>query len=73
MDNNKINVTMSALIKEYVNNNEKVRVIIKTNNRHTPHTVVGESNNLNTRLIRRNELRRYNIRNYVYSLLILYI
>ncbi len=75
MDNNKIQCPLCrTLIKEYINNGEKVRVLIKANNRRTSHTnvnVLGDG--LNARLITRNELRRYNIRNYVYSLLILYM
>ena len=75
MDNNKIECPLCrTLIKEYLNNDERVRVLIKTNNRSTSHTNVRErGNNLNARLITRNEIRRYNIRNYVYSLLILYM
>ena len=73
MDNNKINCPLCrATITEYSNDDGKVRVlIIKTNS--PPPTIQVTNEDLNTRLITRNEIRKYNMRNYVYSILILYM
>lgn len=72
MYNNKINCPLCrATITKYSNNDEKVRVLI-IENRETP-PVDLTNGDLNVRLITRNEIRRYNMRNYFYSLLIIYI
>ena len=57
-------------LREYSNNYEKVRILIKTKQ-----TNPLEINNLNinARLLTIREIRRYSLRNYLYSLLILYI
>jgi hypothetical protein len=74
MDNNKIECPLCrGIITEYSNNDEKVRILIKESGQHsTPNDDMGDMD-LNTRLITRNEIRRYNMRNYVYSVLILYM
>ncbi len=72
MNNNKINCPLCrATITEYSNINEKVRVLI-IENRETL-SVDLTNGDLNARLITRNEIRRYNMRNYFYSLLIIYM
>tara|TARA_Y100000817_G_scaffold282775_1_gene248280 strand:- start:21 stop:542 length:522 start_codon:yes stop_codon:yes gene_type:complete len=72
MDNNKIDCPLCrATITEYSNNDGKVRVLIKINS--PPSTIQATNEDLNTRLITRNEIRKYNMRNYVYSILILYM
>ena len=75
MNNNKVECPLCrAIIKEYSNDNEKVRVLIISNNRRPTNTNVEVANeDLNVRLITRSEIRRYNIKNYIYSLLLLYI
>lgn len=57
-------------LREYSNNYEKVRILIKTKQTNS-----FEINNLNinARLLTIREIRRYSLRNYLYSLLILYI
>ncbi|MBD33568.1 MAG: hypothetical protein CL892_03895, partial [Dehalococcoidia bacterium] len=74
MDNNKIECPLCRrIIKEYSRNGEKVRILVKTREISSTPTSEVINGNLNTRLITRTELRKYNMRNYIYSLLIIYI
>jgi len=74
MDNNKIECPLCrTIITEYSNNDEKVRILIKEIGQSSIPNDDITNMDLNTRLMTRNEVRRYNMRNYVYTVLILYM
>lgn len=70
MDSNKIECPLCrGVIKEYSNNDEKVKVLLKTIIRRSSIN----QNDINTSLIQRNEIRRNKIRSYFYFSLYVYI
>lgn len=70
MDSDKIECPLCrSVIKEYTNNDGKVKVLLKTIIRRRSLN----QNDIDTNLIRENDIRSNNIKNYFYFLLYIYI